>query len=64
MPDEDWAVPANLTICLFFFLQIITFFGYCAQFLGNWAVGTGQITDFLGYIAHVPGTMDMYGCAV
>jgi hypothetical protein len=50
MPDKDWAVPANLTICyIYFFLQIITLFasGYCAHFLGNC-----RIADFL--VANVP----------
>ncbi len=37
MPDEDWAVPTNLTIYFNFSLQIILLFGFCAQFLGNWA---------------------------
>ncbi len=37
MSDEDWVVPAKLTICFNFCFQIITLFGYCAQFLGNWA---------------------------
>jgi hypothetical protein len=49
MPDEDWAVPANLTICLIFPPQNNVFWLLCPvtpQFLGNW--GQAKLLTFWG----------------
>jgi hypothetical protein len=56
MPDKDWAVQENLTICSNLFFQIIMFFGYCAQFLGNWETGHRPKCSFLGYITNIPAS--------
>jgi hypothetical protein len=50
-PDEDWAVPANLTIFFDFFKKnnVIWFL-----FAISGKLRTGEIADFLGQIANVP----------
>jgi hypothetical protein len=52
MPYEDWAVPANFTICLNFFPNNNVIWLLCPI---SGKLGTGRIADFLGYIANVPG---------
>jgi hypothetical protein len=52
MSDKDWAVPTNLTICF----NLISPNNNVSWFLCpvSEKLGTGQISDFLGYIANVP----------
>jgi hypothetical protein len=51
-PNRDWAaIELNNSKQKTNFFQIITFYGYFAQF---WETGHRPIADFLGYITNVP----------